>query len=353
MATRGNGGLSVFTTNGHSIPEEIVFGRSPAMQQVRRTVEKVAGASIPVLIDGESGTGKEIIAKELHRRSPWSQGPFAKISCPAIPGTLLESELFGYEKGAFTGAWASKPGRVELAHRGTLFLDEIGEMDMALQSKLLQVLQDGQFSRIGGREDQQVDVRIVCASNRNLEEEIAAGNFRQDLFYRINVVNIHLPRLRDRSQDIPQMAAYLLARYQQQLNCPASPFSRELLELLCQYDWPGNIRELENYVRRYVIMDSEEEVFKDLVARQPSRPPADEYDNGFLPLKVHTKRVVEEVERELILKVLHDNHWNRKKAARVLQISYRALLYKIKNAGLPSKRARRPEPALAEGAAQD
>lgn len=322
------------------------------MQAVRRVVERAAVASVPLLIMGESGTGKEIIAKEVHRRSPWFQGPFVKVSCPAIPGTLLESELFGYEKGAFTGAWNSKPGRVELAHRGTLFLDEIGEMELGLQAKLLQLLQDGQFSRIGGQEDCQVDVRIVCATNRRLEDEIEAGSFRQDLFYRINVVNIRLPSLRERRDDILDLANYFLEAYNRQHNRQARPFSRQVLQLLCDYDWPGNIRELENQVRRYVIMDSEEDVLSGVLGKKRTHPPLEGSEDGFVPLKAYTRRAVEEIERDLILKVLQENRWNRKKAARILQISYRALLYKIKKAGLPSKSERAPVSMTADGAVE-
>ena len=187
-------------------PEVIIFGRSEMMLAVRQKAQKVAGANVPVLICGESGTGKELVAKLLHVRSPWGDGPFVKVHCPAIPGTLLESELFGYEKGAFTGAYGTKPGRVELAHRGTLFLDEIAELDPMLQAKLLQLLQDGQFSRIGAREDKRVEVRVVCATNRRLEEEMKSGAFRADLFYRINVVNMQLSPLRERPGDIPDLA---------------------------------------------------------------------------------------------------------------------------------------------------
>src|SRR5271169_115023 len=181
---------------GEMPPDAIVFGRTEAMQAVRDRLTKLASANVPVLIQGESGTGKDIIARMIHAASPWKTGPWVKVNCPAIPGTLLESELFGYEKGAFTGAYGTKPGRVEMAHRGTLFLDEISELDMGLQSKLLQLLQDGQFCRIGAQEDKKVEVRVVCATNRKLEEEIAAGNFRADLFYRINVVNLYMPSLR-------------------------------------------------------------------------------------------------------------------------------------------------------------
>src|SRR5947209_8544179 len=191
-------------------PEAVIFGRSTAMREVLNKLDRVAAANVAVLITGESGTGKEIIANLLHRRSPWNAGPLVKVNCPAIPGTLMESELFGYEKGAFTGAQGMKPGRVEMAHRGTLFLDEIGELELALQAKLLQLLQDGQFCRIGAQEDKKVEVRVVCATNRDLEEEVAEGSFRQDLYYRINVVSIELPPLRDRQQDLPQLITYFI-----------------------------------------------------------------------------------------------------------------------------------------------
>src|ERR1700756_3557962 len=190
---------------GELPPEVVVFGRTEAMQAVRDRLARLAAANVPVLIQGESGTGKDIIARMIHMASPWKAGPWVKVNCPAIPGTLLESELFGYEKGAFTGAYGVKPGRVEMAHRGTLFLDEISELDMSLQSKLLQLLQDGQFFRIGAQADKKVEVRVVCATNRKLEEEIENGNFRQDLYYRINVVNLFIPSLRERTSDLPEL----------------------------------------------------------------------------------------------------------------------------------------------------
>src|SRR6202790_2298386 len=190
---------------GEFPPDAIVFGKSEAMQALRARMDKVASANVPVLIHGESGTGKDIIARMIHALSPWKTGPFVKVNCPAIPGTLLESELFGYEKGAFTGAYGTKPGRVEMAHRGTLFLDEISELDLALQSKLLQLLQDGQFCRIGAQEDKKVEVLIVCATHRRLESEIESGTFRHDLYYRINVVNVQFPPLRERRPDIEEL----------------------------------------------------------------------------------------------------------------------------------------------------
>src|ERR1022692_4889491 len=208
---------------GEMPPDAIVFGRTEAMLSVRDRLTKLASANVPVLIQGESGTGKDIIARMIHAASPWRSGPWVKVNCPAIPGTLLESELLGYEKGAFTGAYGMKPGRVEMAHRGTLFLDEISELDMSLQSKLLQLLQDGQFCRIGAQEDKKVEVRVVCATNRKLEEEIAAGNFRADLFYRINVVNLYMPPLRERASDIPQLTGYFLDYYNRKFNARAKP----------------------------------------------------------------------------------------------------------------------------------
>src|ERR1700720_4995012 len=241
---------------GEMPPESIVFGRTESMLAVRDRLIKLAGANVPVLIQGESGTGKDIIARMIHTASPWRSGPWVKVNCPAIPGTLLESELFGYEKGAFTGAYGMKPGRVEMAHRGTLFLDEISELDMPLQSKLLQLLQDGQFCRIGAQADKKVEVRIVCATNRKLEDEIENGTFRQDLFYRINVVNLFMPPLRGRRGDIEGLLSYFLEYYNRKYNCKARPLSPELKEILQRYHWPGNIRELENLVKRYVILGS-------------------------------------------------------------------------------------------------
>src|SRR5262250_1255025 len=248
---------SLITSLGEIPPEPVVFGHSETMQSLRERMDKVASANVPVLIQGESGTGKDIIARMIHGLSPWRTGPFVKVNCPAIPGTLLESELFGYEKGAFTGAYGSKPGRVEMAHRGTLFLDEISELDLALQSKLLQLLQDGQFCRIGAQEDKKVEVRVVCATNRHLESEIEAGTFRQDLFYRINVVNLHMPPLRERRGDIEELANYFLESYNRKYNCRAKPLSTEVLTVLQKYHWPGNIRELENLIKRYVILGHE------------------------------------------------------------------------------------------------
>ena len=247
----------------------MIFGKSEAMQTLRNRLQKVASANVPILIEGESGTGKDIVARMVHTGSPWRTGPYVKVNCPAIPGTLLESELFGYEKGAFTGAYGTKPGRVEMAHRGTLFLDEISELDLSLQSKLLQLLQDGQFCRIGAQEDKKVEVRVVCATNRKLEVEIENGTFRQDLFYRINVVNLHMPPLRERRGDIEDLSADFLEHYNRKYNCRAKTLSPDLLGVLQKYHWPGNIRELENLLKRYVILGSEDVITTEIMAQKP------------------------------------------------------------------------------------
>ena len=324
---------------GEMPPDAVVFGRTEAMQAVRDRLSKLAGANVPVLIQGESGTGKDIIARMIHANSPWRTGPWVKVNCPAIPGTLLESELFGYEKGAFTGAYGTKPGRVEMAHRGTLFLDEISELDLGLQSKLLQLLQDGQFCRIGAQEDKKVEVRVVCATNRKLEQEIESGTFRADLFYRINVVNLHMPALRERASDIPDLVDYFLAYYNRKYNSRAMPISDELMARLGKYHWPGNVRELENLVKRYVILGDEEVIASDLSPRETDFFNAEIPIDGQISLKKLTRQAVRELERKVILKVLQAHHWNRKQSARALSISYRALLYKIRDAGLPSNRS--------------
>src|SRR5438309_1418506 len=308
---------------GEIPPENIIFGHSEPMQAVRSQLAKVAAANVPVLIHGESGTGKDIIARMIHGLSPWKNGPLVKVNCPAIPGTLLESELFGYEKGAFTGAYGSKPGRVELAHRGTLFLDEISELDLGLQSKLLQLLQDGQFCRIGAQEDKKVEVRVVCATNRHLEHEIESGTFRQDLFYRINVVNLYLPPLRERRGDIEDLVHYFLEYYNRKYNCRARALSGEVMGLLQKYHWPGNIRELENLVKRYVILGNEEAISSDLVTREQEMFNPDINLDGPISLKKLTRQAVRELERKVILKVLQANHWNREQSARALSSTHR------------------------------
>jgi len=329
---------TVFAPVAELPPEEVIFGSSPAMGAIRNKVEKAANANIPVLLQGQSGTGKEILARFIHRRSRWGNGPFVKVNCPAIPGTLLESELFGYERGAFTGAYGTKPGRVELAHRGTLFLDEIAELDPGMQAKLLQLLQDGRFCRIGAQGDKRVEVRVVCATNRQLQREINSGTFRQDLFYRINVVTIQLPPLRERLTDIPRLTKYFLEQFNRQYNLRARPLSNELLSLMQRHHWPGNIRELENVVRSYVIMGSEQTIYSELLSWKEEPYNNDFPANGSVSLKALTRKVVIEFERKIISQALEAHSWNRKQAARVLNISYRSLLYKISQTGIAPKR---------------
>jgi two-component system, NtrC family, response regulator AtoC len=320
-------------------PAEVLFGSSSTMREIRENLESMATTNVPILLQGESGTGKEVLARYIHEYSPWRSGAFVKVNCPAIPGTLFESELFGYQRGAFTGAYTSKPGRVEMAHRGTLFLDEIGELEPEMQAKLLQLLQDGQFNRIGSQGDRQVDVRFVCATNRKLENEIRSGKFRRDLFFRINVVSVELPSLKDRKEDIPTIADYFLKRYTALFQRPASLPSKQLASLLEKYHWPGNIRELENAIKRFVILGSEDAIYKTIKSNQLTDVPAIAIPPGVISLKQLTRQTVREVEKRVILNTLEANHWNRRVVSRVLGISYAALLYKMREAGIPARQA--------------
>lgn len=324
---------------GELPPEALIFGHSEIMQSLRERLVRVASANVPVLIQGESGTGKDIVARLIHGFSPWRTGPFLKVNCPAIPATLLEAELFGYEKGAFTGAVARKGGRVELAHRGTLFFDEVLELDIAAQSKLLQFLQDGRFCRIGAQEDRQVSARVICATNRNVKAEIALGNFRHDLYYRINVVNLRMPSLRERRRDIPDLATYFRQYYNHKYNRSAPGFSPEAMTTMTKYHWPGNIRELENLIKRYVILGDQDELTSSVASSEPQYFASDINFDGPISLKQLTRRAVRELERTVILKTLQANHWNRKRTASALSLSYRALLYKISDAGLQRTRS--------------
>lgn len=319
-------------------PEHVYFGPSAVMQAIRQRIDRAAGLNVPVLILGESGTGKEVLARFIHARSPWRHGPFIKVNCAAIPGTLLESELFGYEKGAFTGATAAKPGRMELAQDGTIFLDEIAELDASLQAKLLHVLQDGHFARIGGHEERRMDARVICATNRRLAAEIESRNFRADLLYRINVISITMPPLRDRREDIPYLAEYIREQCNRRFKREVPQLSRETIQVLQNREWPGNVRELENRIARYVVLGTEETFYSDHLERKSHRPPLESFPDGKIPLKRIAQQVTRRTERDLILKVLQENHWNRRKTAEVLKISYRALLYKVRQAGLPPKR---------------
>ncbi|MGB7285252.1 MAG: sigma-54 dependent transcriptional regulator [Candidatus Acidiferrum sp.] len=320
-------------------PDEVLFGASAAMAEVRTLAAKVCKINAPVLLCGDGGTGKEAVARWIHRHSRNAGGQFVKVNCAAIPGTLLESELFGYEKGAFTGAHVSKPGRVELAQNGTLFLDEIGDLDSGLQSKLLQFLQDGSFSRIGGEEEKSVEMRLICATNKNLQDEINAGTFRVDLFYRINVVRIRLPRLRERSEDIPMIAEYFRTQFQEQFTRPAEPLSKPMLQYLQNLNWPGNMRELSNEIARYVLTGPESiNLPAGPQSTAHSGAQAQAQPNGAAPLKNFYKDAIRQMEWNIILETLRAHRWNRRKTAQALKISYRALLQKIQAAGFVERK---------------
>lgn len=321
------------------------------MRTLVEKARKVASTDIPVLIRGESGTGKEVLARLLHQYSRVPNGPFVKLNCAAIPTTLLESELFGYERGAFTGALGTKPGRIEAANGGTLLLDEIGDMDPGLQSKLLHLLQDGSYCRIGGREDRHVQVRTICATNVDLEAAMEAQTFRRDLFYRIGVVTLSLPPLRERKQDIPLLTNFFLKDLSERFGKESRPLSNSMLRMMSDYEWPGNIRELQNWVARYIVLGAEDALLQLLerekkghseVAHMSPLPEGESEtlipSHDGLDLKRSSKQAAQEHERELILRTLEANHWNRRRTAQQLQISYRALLYKMHDASLLSNR---------------
>jgi two-component system response regulator AtoC len=317
-------------------PLDIIFGKTAAMQSVRNKLERVAETDVPVLIQGESGTGKEICVRLLHAFSMRSQGALVKVSCPAIPHSLLETELFGYEKGAFTGAMSTKLGRVEQSHMGTLFLDEVGSLDLAVQSKLLQVLQDGTFVRVGGHEPRTIATRLVSASNTDLRNQVEDGTFRLDFLFRINAVTINLPPLRQRIADLPVLVDYFIEHYARVFHNTPELLSKSAVRLMQNYHWPGNVRQLENLIRSYVLIGSEEALVAELMPEPPRSGITTEIDlSEPISLKNITKKATQDLERQIILKVLQENSWNRQKTAKWLQISYRSLLYKLSEVGMP------------------
>jgi two-component system response regulator AtoC len=354
----------------------MLFGSSDRMAEVRDLIDRVADTDVTVLVQGESGTGKELVARALYALSLRRDKPFVKVNCAALPTELLESELFGFERGAFTGAIQHKPGKFDFANHGTMFLDEISEMSPPLQAKLLQVLQDGEFARLGGKHDVRVDVRIISATNRNLEQAVGQGQFREDLFFRLNVVSIHLPPLRDRREDIPLLTDYFLRTYSVQYHKPHFEISSDTMRLFVDYPWPGNVRELENLVKRTVVLGNEMAIRRELfhacaqaatrisakamtavvaqpgaeaprlatptpaavapLESSPSPVPGGAAGawNDSYSLKKVSRMAARAAERELILKVLTQTRWNRTETAEILGISYKALLYKIKENGL-------------------
>jgi two-component system, NtrC family, response regulator AtoC len=318
--------------------ERVIFGSSAAMGEIRERIDRVVRTDLPVLIEGESGTGKEVIARYLHARSDRREAPFVKLNCAAVPPSLLESELFGYRKGSFTGAKEDRPGLIEIADGGTLFLDEIGELHRDLQGKLLQLLQDGSFTPIGGSEERTGRVRIICATNIELEKAVESGAFRQDLFYRIDVVALRLVALRDRKHDIPQLCEYFLRKLTRQFGRSAPRLDTATLRLLMQWKWPGNLRELENWIARAIILGDAEVPRAELRHRLGAKTARNGHPHRVATLKDVSRKATSAAVSALILRVLQANRGNRRKTADELHMSYRSLLYKLRDAGVPRRR---------------
>src|SRR3989441_2039689 len=330
---------------------------SSKMQPIRDLISKVASTNTTVLLRGESGTGKEVIARALHKASPRAGKQFLKVNCAALPGELLESELFGHEKGAFTGAYRQKPGKFEAAHQGTLLLDEIGEMPLRLQAKLLHVLQDGEFSRVGGEKIIDTDVRLIAATNRDLEAALRAHQFREDLYYRLNVIEIRIPPLRERREEIPLLVEHFKRKFNAQFSRSVD-VPQETIRAFMEYHWPGNLRELENNIKRIVVLGSARTVHQEILANLShgngngngngnghAAAAVSVSPDGPVSLKDIARQAARDAERVAIKEVLDRVHWNRAKAARLLQISYKALLYKIVQCGLATPEEREAKQA--------
>lgn len=332
----------------HPAEISMLFGTSPRMVDVKNTIEQVAETNATVLVRGESGTGKEVVARLIVAHSLRRDKPFVKVNCAAIPNELLESELFGYEPGAFTGANRQKLGKFDLAHGGTIFLDEISEMHPSLQAKLLHVLQDGEFSRLGGKRDIAVDVRVLAATNRQLEHAVEEGTFRRDLFYRLNVITVNIPPLRERREEIPVFLNYFLQKYSEYYGKQPVAYSDAILVRMMEYNWPGNIRELENMVKRYVIVGNQAQILRELTNTMPAESipyviptgretpasatpgmaaSAPEEQRSLLEIGRHA---AQQAERQAITRVLNQTRWNRRQAAQILKVSYKAFLNKLR-----------------------
>jgi DNA-binding NtrC family response regulator len=319
-----------------------IVGEHPSMKQASQMVQRVAATDSTVLLLGESGTGKELFARALHHLSPRREQSFVALNCAAIPEGLVENELFGHERGAYTGAGARKIGKLELAHRGTLFLDEIGELPMAIQSKLLRVIEERRFERVGGTQSIEVDVRILVATNKDLQAAVADKSFRDDLYFRISAVPITIPPLRERGDDVLLLAEHFLERFRREFRKPALELTEECVARLRSYAWPGNVRELQNAIERAAILSSGHQI--EVVAMQlpPSRPAAEEIPDGMLneeflwegPLEEVSQRAVAHVERFKIQDALRESKWNKTRAAEKLGVSYKTLLNKIRSLGL-------------------
>jgi two-component system response regulator AtoC len=318
-----------------------ILSTNAKMLRLKEIAKQVADTDVPVLIMGESGVGKEVMARFIHTNSGRREKPFVKVNCAALPHELLESELFGHERGAFTGAHADKPGKFEMADKGVLLLDEIGEMSTHLQAKLLHVLQDGEFSRVGAKHPMRVDARILASTNRRLEESVAKGEFRADLYFRLNVIRLTIPPLRERREDIPLLWNYFLRRYMEKYRTSVEHLPAELLDTFLKYDWPGNVRQLENAIKRYVILPDLDMAIAELRSQRMDGvlEAAVAAGPGPTSLKEVSGHAAEQAERELVLRVLDETNWNRKEAARRLDICYKALLNKLKKWQIGSRRS--------------
>ncbi|MGA2338575.1 MAG: sigma-54 dependent transcriptional regulator [Terracidiphilus sp.] len=319
--------------------EAIIFGSTPAMREIRSKIDCVLSSDLPVLIQGESGTGKEVVARFLHTRSNRHDAPFVKLNCAAIPASLLESELFGHERGSRDGAEGDRLGLIEMADGGTLFLDEIADMSWELQGKLLRFLQDGSFTRLGGSEERRGRIRVICASNTDLRKAVDSGALREDLFYRIEVVTLHLSALRDRKSDIPQLCGYLLRKLSRQFRRRIPQLNPVTPHLLKQWDWPGNLRELENWVARAVILGDDEALSAELQRQVKSAGKNDIRPADFLQSKDLSSQAASTAAASAILQVLQANNWDKRKTAKDLKVSYRALLDELRDIGV----SRRPK----------
>src|SRR5262245_9715615 len=310
-----------------------ILSTNPKVLKIKEIAKHVADTDVPVLVTGESGVGKEVLARFIHTNSSRRDKPFVKVNCAALPNELLESERFGYELGAFTGALNDKPGKFDLEDKGTLLLDEIGEMTPHLQAKLLHVLQDSEYTRLGGKRLIRVDARVLASTNINLEEHVATGKFREDLYFRLNVIRIDIPPLRERREDIPVLCNFMLCRYRERYKSNVEEMTPQLQDAFLRYDWPGNVRQLENAVKRYLILPDATMTLSELKEQTPSAaatpvPVKPKEDN--MSLKDVGTRAAEQAEKELVLRVLEETSWNRKQAARRLNICYKALLNKLK-----------------------
>ncbi len=343
--------------------KQVFFGSSPYMQELQRVIHRIGWSEVPVLIQGETGVGKEVIARELHAQSPRANRPLLKLNCAALPSELIESELFGYERGAFTGAFQKKPGMFELADGGTILLDEIGDMEFKLQAKLLQVLQDQEFQRLGGKDTIRVDVRVIAATHRELDKAIAQNTFREDLYYRLSVINIQVPPLRERKEDLIQIAEVLLKKHTPPRS-HAIPFPLSLRQIFLGYDWPGNIRELENVIRKFLVFQDVRLIEQDISSRINRKPgsgavnltvtsPVDRVPlesvpiqgngngadaDGIVPVLEEVAQAKRDAERKAILTALKSTNWNRRQAAVLLRIDYKALLYKMGKLSIKKER---------------